>query len=253
MCYSMAKAIFFIVSLWFSFVFHADASNTSTLDANNKKQICEPMKVWGAPEVNCVDWNISPTDRELTVLLQKREGKNEPQSMYEFRLYTHYLFARVEWLVLFNSHEKTLSTLSEGQTGSNVSQTMWMIVGFAKGKCKPYLVESLNAQQSNSTEMDDLKVTRHIVHHGETPHIVLSYRLIQKREKQRTRIYRWQDTLAWDANQQQFVVQSSKGDRHYVRTNIQAYREKVGSLTCEKLRTAGADGDFGLATILDDQ
>ncbi len=44
------------------------------------------MEVWRAPEVNCVDWYIGPTDRELSVLLQKREGKNEPQSIYELGL-----------------------------------------------------------------------------------------------------------------------------------------------------------------------
>ncbi len=214
---------------------------------------CTSMRVWNVPEVNCVNWLIDATSHELLVSLQKRENAKGPHSLYEFSLYTHYLSAHIEWLPLFSTHEKTLSTFSEGQTGSSVSQTMWTIVGFGQGRCKPYLVESLDVQESIPSDMNMLKVNRHIIRHGKTPRIVLTYRLTQKKEKHRARIYRWRDTLIWDAVQQQFVQQSSKGDPHYVRANIQTYRRKVGSLTCEQLRTLGADSDFGLATILGKQ
>jgi len=168
-------------------------------------------------------------------------------------LYSHYLRARVEWLPIFDSRERVLSTLSEGQTGSNVSQTMWALVGFPQGQCKPYLVESLDAQQSISSRGVALKVSRHWIRRGEAPRIVLTYRLTQREAPRRMHTYRWRDTLAWDNDRQQFSLQSSSGDRHEVRSRIQAYRQQVGSLTCERLRHLAADGDFGLTTILEDQ
>jgi len=65
------------------------------------------------------------------------------------------------------------------------------------------------------------------------------------------RTYRWRDTLAWDSDQQQFVQQSSKGDRHEVRSRIHAYRQQLGSLTCERLQHLAADGDYQI-DILED-
>ncbi len=242
----MAKTIFLAAFLWLS---SASAATASVL---HDAQHCKPLKIWGAPEINCVDWSISSSDRELTVFLQRRASNGEVQPVHEFRLYTHYLSARVEWLPLFNSGEKTLSTLSEGETGSSVSQTIWALVGFPQGKCKPYLVESLNAQHSIFSHTNDLRVSRQIVRHGKTPRIVLAYRLIQKDEGRRARIHRWRDTLAWDGVQQRFVLQKSTGDHHQVRANIHAAREKRGAMTCEHLRTAGAETDFGLTSILEE-
>ncbi len=236
-----------ILTCWsFGFAIDAKASNL------NGPGHCMPMKVWHAPQVQCVDWNIGPTSRELTVSLHRRAGQGELQLVHEFRLYTHYLRARVEWLPLFDARKRVLSTLSEGQTGSNVSQTMWTLVGFAEGKCKPLLVESLDAQTGISSSGIDLKVFRQWVRDGNVPRIILTYRLTQ-RERQRARSYRWRDTLAWDSGRQQFTLRASRGDPHEVRSRIQAYRQKTESLTCESLRKLGADADFGLATILEDE
>ena len=188
------KTVLILICWGFGFAIDAKASNL------NGPGHCMPMKVWHAPQVRCVDWNIGPTSRELTVSLHRRAGQGELQLVHEFRLYTHYLRARVEWLPLFDARKRVLSTLSEGHTGSNVSQT----------------------------------------------------RLTQ-RERQRARSYRWLDTLAWDSGRQQFTLRASRGDPHEVRSRIQAYRQKTESLTCESLRKLGADADFGLATILEDE